>query len=472
MDKLFKELFKKKPIELAIEESEKTPLKRALNSFDLILFGIGAIVGAGIFALVGVASTFSGPAVILSFILAGLVCLFSAFSYAELSSSIPISGSAYTYSYIAFGEFIAFLVGWNLILEYLVGNMAVAISWSAYFKTLLSNFHIYIPDWLSSSYNANLSYAPKIFNIPVVFNLPAFLIMIFITFILLIGIKESAKFNNFLVILKVSILLFFVIIGFSFINTENYKPFMPNGFGGVLTGAGLLFFAYIGFDAVSTTAEEVKNPKISLPIGIIGSLLISTIIYILVAFVLLGILYYKHLNIADPLARALSNINLIWASSIISIGALISTTTVLLVFQMGQSRIFLAMSRDKLIPMLFSKIHPKFKTPYISIIICGFIVAIVSGFVDISSVAELTNIGTLFAFLIINVGVIYLRIKKQFIPVFKTPLFPLIPILGAISCFILMLSLPKITWIRFIVWLILGIFIYFLLRFVLNKKTI
>ncbi|MEO0202805.1 MAG: amino acid permease [candidate division WOR-3 bacterium] len=461
---MFKDLFKKKPIELAIEESEKTLLKRTLSSIDLIFFGIGAIIGAGIFALVGTAASFAGPGVIISFILAGLVCLFSAFSYAELSSSIPISGSAYTYSYIAFGEFIAFLVGWNLILEYLVGNMAVAISWSAYFKTLLQNFNIFIPDWLSSSYNSSISYAPKFFNFQIVFNLPAFLIMLFITFILIIGIKESARLNNILVFLKVFILLFFIIVGFSFISLENFKPFMPNGFSGVLTGAGLLFFAYIGFDAISTTAEEVKNPKLSLPVGIVGSLLFSTVIYILVAFVLIGVLNYKDLNVADPLAKALSSMNLIWASSIISVGAIISTTTVLLVFQTGQSRIFLSMARDGLVPKFFSIIHPKFKTPYISIIICGLVVAIVSGFVDISSVAELTNIGTLFAFIIINLGVIYLRIKKQFIPKFKTPFFPIFPILGVLSCFVLMLSLPKITWIRFIFWLFLGILIYFFMK--------
>ncbi len=458
---MLKKFFRRKSITHVIEEYENSSLRRVLNTFDLIFFGIGAIIGAGIFALVGTASTFAGPSIIISFILASLVCLFSAFSYAELTSSIPISGSAYTYTYIAFGEFIAYSVGWNLILEYLVGNMAVAISWSAYFKTLLANFNIYIPDWLSSSYNyAHSIDAPKLFGISVVFNLPAFLIAAFITTILLIGIKESAMLNNILVIIKVSILLSFVIIGFSHINLENYKPFAPNGISGILTGAGLIFFAYIGFDAISTTAEEVQNHKRDLPIGIIGSLLISTIIYILVALVLLGLSNYKNLNVADPLSKVLSDLNLNWASSIVAIGALISTTTVLLVFQIGQSRIFLSMARDKLFPRIFSKIHPKFKTPYISIIICGLSVGIVSGFVDISSVAELANIGTLFAFLVINLGVIYLRRKREFKAKFKSPLFPITQILGAISCILLMLSLPKITWIRFIIWLIIGILVY------------
>lgn len=413
--------------------------------FDLTFFGIGAIIGAGIFALVGTASSFAGPSIILSFILASLACLFSALSYAELTSSIPISGSAYTYSYIAFGEFIAFLVGWNLILEYLVGNMAVAISWSAYFVSLLKNFHIELPSYFLKP-----------------FNFPAFLIVIFITFLLIIGIKESAKFNNFLVILKVSILLFFVFVGIFHVKPQNYQPFMPNGFSGTLTGAGLIFFAYIGFDAISTLSEETKNPKKHLPISIILSLLISTIIYILVAFILIGISNYKNLNTADPLSKALNEINLNWAGSILAVGALISTTTVLLSFQAGQPRIFFAMARDKFIPKFFSYIHSKFKTPFISIIICGLIVGIFSAISDISVVAELTNIGTLFTFFIINLGVMYLRMKKEINPPFKTPLFPTFQILGAISCLILMLSLPKITWIRFILWLIVGIVIYFI----------
>ncbi len=323
--------------------------------------------------------------------------------------------------------------------------MAVAISWSAYFVSLLKNFHIYIPSYFLKP-----------------FNFPAFLIVIFITFLLILGIKESAKFNNFLVILKVSILLFFIFVGIFHIKPQNYQPFMPNGFSGTLTGAGLIFFAYIGFDAISTLSEETKNPKKHLPISIILSLFISTIIYILVAFVLIGISNYKNLNTADPLSKALNEINLNWASSILAIGALISTTTVLLTFQAGQPRIFFAMARDKFIPKFFSYIHSKFKTPFISIIICGLIVGIFSAISDISVVAELTNIGTLFTFFIINLGVLYLRIKKEINPPFKTPLFPTFQILGAICCLILMLSLPKITWIRFIIWLIVGIVIYFI----------
>lgn len=437
--------FRRKSIEEAISESERSNLRKVLNAWDLTWFGIGAIVGAGIFALVGTASSYSGPAVIVSFIIASITCLFTALSYAEFSSSIPISGSAYSYAFVALGEFIAFLIGWNLILEYLVGNMVVAISWSGYFKALLSNFGI------------NLYFIKN-------FDFFAFSISLFVSFIILLGIKETARFNNILVIIKILILLFFVIIGLPFVNFNNFQPFAPYGISGILTGSALIFFAYIGFDAVSTTAEEVKNPKRDLPIGIIGSLLISTILYIAVSFVLLGISYYKHLNVADPLSKALNDINLKWASSILAIGALISTTTVLLTFQAGQPRIFYSMARDGLLPKFFAYTHPKFKTPYISIILCGLIVAIFSAFVDINTVAELTNIGTLFAFLVVNAGSIYIRLKKEFKPVFKVPLFPLTQVLGIISCLILMLSLPTITWIRFIVWLVIGFIIYFLLK--------
>ncbi|MCS7245350.1 MAG: amino acid permease [candidate division WOR-3 bacterium] len=442
---LFSSFFRRKSIEEIILESERSNLKKVLNALDLTWFGIGAIVGAGIFALVGTASSYSGPAVIISFIIASIACLFTALSYAEFSSSIPISGSAYSYAFVALGEFIAFLVGWNLILEYLVGNMVVAISWSSYFKTLLSNLNI------------NVDFGNN-------FDFFAFSISLFVSFIILLGIKETARFNNILVITKILILLFFILIGLPFINFNNFQPFAPYGISGILTGSALIFFAYIGFDAVSTTAEEVKNPKRDLPIGIIGSLLISTILYIAVCFVLLGISNYKQLNVADPLARALNYINLEWASSILAIGALISTTTVLLVFQAGQPRIFYSMARDGLLPNFFAYIHPKFKTPYISIILCGLIVAVFSALVDISVVAELTNIGTLFVFLIINVGSMYSRLRGEFRPVFKTPFFPIIQVFGIISCLILMLSLPTITWIRFLVWLALGLLIYFLLK--------
>jgi basic amino acid/polyamine antiporter, APA family len=475
-------LFRKKSVSQILAEAEggENKLKRALSALDLTALGIGAIIGAGIFALTGTASAGgahhigAGPAIVVSFIITALACGFAALCYAELASMLPISGSAYTYSYAAFGEFVAWIIGWDLILEYAVGNIAVAISWSAYFVELLRGFGITIPAWLTTDYvramNSPeiLASAPKLTlpflnkTIPIFFNLPAFGIVALITVVLVIGIRESSAFNAVMVAIKIVILLFFIIVGAFYVKPENWHPFAPNGWKGIMTGAALVFFAYIGFDAISTAAEETKNPQKDLPIGIIASLIITTILYIAVAIVLTGMIHYSELNVPEPLAKAFSVIGLNWAAGIVSFGAVVSTTAVLLVFQLGQPRIFFSMARDGLLPQWFAKIHPKFKTPYVTTILTGVFVAIPAAFADIGEAAELTNIGTLFAFVLTSAGVLVLRYtspetKRHF----KTPLVPIVPILAILSCFYLMLSLPLITWIRFIVWLLIGLTIYF-----------
>ncbi|MCS7230328.1 MAG: amino acid permease [Candidatus Kryptonium sp.] len=475
-------LFRKKSISQILFEAEsgESRLKRALNAFDLTALGIGAIVGAGIFALIGTASAGgahhigAGPAIVVSFIVTALACAFAALCYAELASMLPISGSSYTYSYAAFGEFIAWIIGWDLILEYAVGNIAVAISWSAYFVELLRGFGITIPPWLATDYVRAVN-TPEILNsaphitipilnktIPLIFNLPAFGIVAIITIILVIGIRESSAFNTIMVVIKLAILFFFIIVGAFYVKPENWQPFAPNGWKGIMTGAALVFFAYIGFDAISTAAEETKNPQKNLPIGIIASLVITTILYIAVAVVLTGMIHYSELNVPEPLAKAFSVIGLNWAAGIVSFGAVVSTTAVLLVFQLGQPRIFFSMARDGLLPEWFAKVHPKFKTPYITTILTGIFVAIPAAFADIGEAAELTNIGTLFAFVLTSAGVLVLRYTNPNAPrAFKTPLVPLVPLLAIGSCLYLMISLPLITWIRFIVWLLIGFVIYF-----------
>ncbi len=476
-------LFRKKSIDQILFEAEsgENRLKRALNAIDLTALGIGAIVGAGIFALTGTAAAGgahhigAGPAIVISFIITAIACAFAALCYAELASMLPISGSAYTYSYAAFGEFIAWIIGWDLILEYAVGNIAVAISWSAYFVELLRGFGITLPAWLITDYVRAMN-TPEILNsapqftipflnktIPIFFNLPAFGIVALITIILVIGIRESSAFNAIMVAIKLAILLFFIIAGVFYVKPENWQPFAPNGWKGIMTGAALVFFAYIGFDAISTAAEETKNPQKNLPIGIIASLAVTTILYIAVAIVLTGMIPYTELNVPEPLAKAFSSIGLNWAAGIVAFGAVVSTTAVLLVFQLGQPRIFFSMARDGLLPQWFTKIHPKFKTPYVTTILTGVFVAIPAAFADIGEAAELTNIGTLFAFVLTSGGVLVLRYTDPHAPrQFKTPLVPLVPILAILTCFYLMISLPTITWIRFLVWLSIGLVIYFI----------
>jgi len=474
-----KTLFVRKTLDELKREAEEPEhrLKRVLGPVELTALGIGAIVGAGIFAVTGTAAAGSahhigaGPALVISFIITAIACGFSALAYSEFASMIPIAGSAYTYSYATMGELVAWIIGWDLILEYAVGNVAVAVSWAGYFKEFLRGFGLDIPIYLVVDYRTAvregiIESAPQIFGIPIVFNLPAVAIVAFLTVILVIGIKESTIFNNLMVAIKIGILLLFIAVGAFYVKPENWTPFAPNGWKGIMTGAALVFFAYIGFDAITTAAEETKNPKRDLPIGIIGSLVITTLLYIAVTLVLTGIVPFSMLATAEPLATALNAIKLNWVAGVVSFGAIVATTAVLLVFQLGQPRIFFSMARDGLLPKYFASVHPKFKTPHVTTIWTGVFVGFFAAFVDINEAVELTNIGTLFAFVLVNIGIIILRYKEPERPrPFKTPLVPLIPILGILSNLYLMISLPWVTWVRFGIWLIIGLSIYTLYGF-------
>jgi len=474
-----KTLFVRKTLDELKREAEEPEhrLKRVLGPVELTALGIGAIVGAGIFAVTGTAAAGSahhigaGPALVISFIITAIACGFSALAYSEFASMIPIAGSAYTYSYATMGELVAWIIGWDLILEYAVGNVAVAVSWAGYFKEFLRGFGLDIPIYLVVDYRTAvregiIESAPQIFGITIVFNLPAVAIVAFLTVILVIGIKESTIFNNLMVAIKIGILLLFIAVGAFYVKPENWAPFAPNGWKGIMTGAALVFFAYIGFDAITTAAEETKNPKRDLPIGIIGSLVITTLLYIAVTLVLTGIVPFSMLATAEPLATALNAIKLNWVAGVVSFGAIVATTAVLLVFQLGQPRIFFSMARDGLLPKYFASVHPKFKTPHVTTIWTGVFVGFFAAFVDINEAVELTNIGTLFAFVLVNIGIIILRYKEPERPrPFKTPLVPLIPILGILSNLYLMISLPWVTWVRFGIWLIIGLSIYTLYGF-------
>jgi APA family basic amino acid/polyamine antiporter len=448
-------LFRRKFIHHILEdiETEKHQLLRALNAFDLTILGIGAVVGVGIFVLTGTASArFAGPGIILSFVISGFACAFAALCYAEFASLIPVAGSAYNYAYATLGELIAWIIGWDLILEYVVASIAVAIGWSGYFMNILKTMGISLPAWCSATPGT----APG-----AIVNLPAVVVVLFLTVILVIGIKESARFTSVMVFVKLGTLLVFILIGIFNIKPSNWIPFLPFGFKGVITGAAIVFFAYIGFDAISTAAEETKNPQRNMPRGIIFSLGICTVLYILVSAILTGIIPYGKLNDSAPVALALNYIGIRWGSALVSTGAVAGITSVLLVMLMGQPRIFFSMSRDGLLWPWISKVHPRWRTPYVSQCITGAIVAGFAGFIDIGTAAELCNIGTLFAFTVVCGGIIVLRvIYPQLRRPFRCPLVPLIPLLGIGFCVGLMLSLPKITWIRFGVWLFIGLFIY------------
>ena len=446
--------FAKKSVDELIAQTEESEhkLKRALGSFDLVLLGIGAIIGTGIFVLTGVgAALHAGPAVTLSFGVSAVACVFAALCYAEFASIIPVSGSAYTYAYATIGELLAWIIGWDLILEYAVCSITVAIGWSGYLVNLLAGLGIIIPAWMCT---------PP-------FNLPAMIIVAIITTLLVIGIKESARFNNVIVIVKLTVILFFIILGIFFIRPENWSPFMPFGWSGVMTGAAIVFFAYIGFDAVSTTAEETKNPQRNLPIGIIVSLLVCSSLYIIVALVLTGIIpvmdYADNQSfLSAPIAFALNVIDQGWASGIISVGAVMGITSVLLVMMMGQPRIFFSMSRDRLFPESISKVHPRFRTPYKTTIITGIAVGLVALLIPIGTAAELANIGTLFAFAIVSASVLVLRKTNPAIRrSFRVPFIYIVSPLGVIFSLYLMYSLPVLTWIRFLAWLDIGLLIYY-----------
>jgi APA family basic amino acid/polyamine antiporter len=480
---------------------ERGGLRRSLNKWHLTALGVGATIGAGIFATTGTAIVGdslrpgAGPAIVISFLLTALTCGFAALCYAEFAAMVPISGSAYTYAYASLGELVAWIIGWDLIIEYAVGNIGVAIGWSGYFRELLSHFGLSLPAWLatdfrsahmaadavaagaadpSSLYLASaLSSAPSLFGFPVIANLPAFLIVLLITTVLVIGIRESATSNAAMVVLKIGVILFFCGVGATLIRPENWNNpalggFAPNGWAGISAGAAIIFFSYIGFDATSTAAEEAKDPARDMPFGIIMSLIVCTVLYIVLALVMTGMAPWNRLGTPEPMVTALALADgspklLAISRLIVSLGAVIAMSSVLLVFQLGQPRIFMSMARDGLLPPFLARVHPRFKTPYIGTIITGLFVATFAAFANIAEVVDLTNIGTLFAFVLVSAGVLVLRrLEPDRVRPFRAPWVPLTPIISIVACLYLMLQLPRLTWIRFGIWLLVGLVIYLL----------
>ena len=550
-------LFRKKSIAkinsdaAAAAEGHGAGLKKVLGVKDLTFMGIAAVIGAGIFSTIGTAAFNGGPGISLLFVITAITCGFSALCYAEFASRVPIAGSAYTYAYVSFGELVAWIIGWALILEYAIGNMVVAISWSGYFNNLLDGFNIHLPGWLATNTaNAQSGYdeavkaiaggatleslgrhaktgydaivnAPVIGGIKLILNIPAFIIVLLITALAYVGIKESKKTTNYMVIFKIAVIIFVIVMGFFYVDTNNWDPFLPNGFTGVLAGVSAVFYAYIGFDAISTTAEECKNPQRDLPRGMMYSLIICTVLYILIALVLTGMVNYSELKVDDPLAYVFQKLHLNKIGYLISVSAVVATTSVLLVFQLGQPRIWMSMSRDGLLPKKFAQVHPTFGTPSFATIITGCLVGIPSLFVSSSTMTDLTSIGTLFAFVLVCFGVLVLpRMAKEagssafrlpylngqfIIPAivavfvyfsmnrisdafnnyategFQEILFLLfifiaivtgvlsfvrkysvIPVVGALCCLYLMIEIPAISWLWFFVWMGIGLTIYFL----------
>jgi basic amino acid/polyamine antiporter, APA family len=555
------QLFRKKSVDIILREAaqglsdaEGKPggLRRVLKVRDLTFFGIAAVIGTGVFTAIGSASFHGGPAVILLFALTAVACGFAAFCYAEFASTVPVSGSAYTYSYVAFGEIFAWIIGWDLLMEYAIGNIAVAISWSQYFVRVLSGFGLHIPSWMTTDYwsaqkgynnaieaignganntiatideglrNAHTAWttAPQIGGLRLIMNIPALLIVILITYIVYIGIKESKKANNMMVMIKLAVILFVIIAGAFYVNPGNWSNFMPNGFSGVMSGVSAVFFAYIGFDAISTTAEECENPQRDLPRAMFNTLIICTSLYIVLTLVLTGMTNFSKLNVADPLAFVFQDQNSTasnWFAGIISISAIFVIASVLLVYQLGQPRIWMSMSRDGLLPKAFSRIHPKYKTPSFSTILTGILVGVPALFLNLDVVIALTSIGTLFAFVLVCGGVLVLHRQPKrpeskfkvpymnskfiipalyllaviligiYVPEHFTNLFTkeglpmlvfwivativtvfsflrsysLIPVLGLLSCFYLMSQESHTNWYRFLIWLVIGLVIYF-----------
>ncbi len=547
------QLFRKKSIDAILRDAKEglsdathshTGLKKVLGVRDLTAMGIAAVIGAGIFSSIGKASYDGGPGIVFLYVFTAIACGFAALCYAEFASTVPVSGSAYTYSYVAFGEIFAWIIGWDLLMEYAIGNIAVAISWSDYFTRLTDGFGWHIPEWLTMDYSsahtgftdasaittipgvvdevmlskqAAWMNAPEIFGIKVILDLPALCIVALITYIVFRGIKESRNTSNFLVGLKLTVVFLVIVLGGYYVNPDNWSPFTPNGVSGILKGVSAVFFAYIGFDAISTTAEECKDTQRDLPRGMIWSLIICTILYVCLALVLTGMVSYKDLNVGDPLAKVFSDRGLKWIAGIIAVSAVFATASVLLVFQMGQPRIWMSMSRDGLLPKIFSRIHPIYKTPSFSTILTGFVVAIPALFLNLDVVLALTSIGTLFAFVLVCGGILVLDnrpikveskfkvpyisgkyivplifiaamvfVAIQFPDYFKSLLseegipmiiffivttiiavlsyvknFSLIPVLGLLSCFYLMAQESHTNWYRFLIWLVIGLVIYF-----------
>lgn len=537
-------LFRKKSVEKVLHdaavaasdtESKNPHLKRALSVRDLTALGIAAIVGAGIFSTIGKASFDGGPGIVLLFIFVAIACGFSALCYAEFASMVPVSGSAYTYAYVAFGELVAWIIGWDLLMEYAIGNIAVSISWSDYFTTFLAGFGIAIPAYFTMDYwtaqamltpdaVAAWTNAPILFGIKIICDLPAFFIVVVITYITYIGIQESRNSANAMVALKLAVIFLVIAVGIFYVKPENWSPFLPNGISGVLNGTAAVFFAYIGFDAISTTAEEAENPQRDLPKSMVYSLIICTIIYIAIGLVLTGMVSYSKLNVGDPLAFVFNELNLGWLAGIIALSAVVATASVMLVFQIGQPRIWLSMSRDGLLPKVFSKIHPKYQTPSFSTILTGFVVAIPALFLNMNVVIDLTSVGTLFAFVLVCGGILKLQLTpnrpkssfsvpyinaKYILPImfiasvfawwhFNSESFfssdfsswqsirtivpyivfavlalslsvlsflknlSLIPALGMLSCSYLLCESGTTNWERFLIWLLLGLVVYFL----------
>jgi basic amino acid/polyamine antiporter, APA family len=534
------QLFRKKSISKILHEAETSMgdahsigLKKVLGVRDLTFFGVAAIIGAGIFSGIGTAASNGGPGVVFLYIFTAIACGFAALCYAEFASTVPVSGSAYTYSYVAFGEIFAWIIGWDLLMEYAIGNIAVAISWSDYFTNLMNKAGMHIPDWMTMDYlSAKRGFAeglaahteawteaPTLFGFRIIMDIPALMIVALITYIVFVGIKESRSASNIMVIVKLAVIFLVIVLGAAYVNPGNWSPFTPEGFGGIMRGVSAVFFAYIGFDAISTTAEECKNPQRDLPKGMINSLIICTVVYVLLALVLTGMVNYKQLNVGDPLAMVFDAHGLKFISGVVAISAIVATASVLLVFQLGQPRIWMSMSRDGLLPKIFSRIHPKHGTPSFSTILTGVVVAVPALFLNLGEVLSLTSIGTLFAFVLVCGGVLALERQKdrpeskfkvvyinaQFIyPLLLAagiiliainvpshfaadiwtkdtwPMalfwliaivmavmsfiykFSLIPILGMLSCFYLMAQETHKVWMRFLIWLLIGLCVYFL----------
>jgi APA family basic amino acid/polyamine antiporter len=472
-------LWRKKSLTDLQADADRQLLRRTLGPVDLTALGIGSIIGTGIFVLTGTAASLhAGPALVLSMVFAAIACGLAGLCYAELAAMIPVAGSAYTYTYATIGEFAAWIIGWDLILEYALSASTVAVGWSGYFVSFLDGIGWHLPRKLTAAPGVIMSAANGL-GVQGVFNLPAALIVLGVTVLLVRGIKESARTNTVLVVIKTVVLVVFIAAGASYVRSSNLHPFIPPntgefgsfGWSGVLRATGIMFFAYIGFDAVSTAAQESRAPQRDMPIGILVSLGICTVLYILVAIVLIGIVPYTRLNVPDPIAVGIDATGLTWLSPFIKISALFGLFSTMLVQLLGQTRIFMSMSRDGLLPAVFGKVHPTFRTPYLSTILTGTVVAIAAGFTPINVLGQLVSMGTLLAFVLVCIGILVLRRTMPDVPrPFRTPGMPWMPILGALACLIQMLALPLATWIRLVVWLIVGFVVYFGRRIAKSKK--